>query len=367
VHYGCQLFATVSKAISVGRDGRPGGSCDGEHLIVKVAFDSRPVSDPEGVGRYSRCLLAALCDTAAAGDQIVQTNRPSALARARGADVFHSPWMDGAMLHSTCPSVVTIHDLAALKRRSEHLRGGLRLRLRHLAVQRAALVIVPTEAVARDAVAHLRLAREQVVVIPEAADCAMYPRGPRDVAAARSRFALPERFLVWVGGLRHPDPGKHIVKLAAAPRQMPLVMVGSTRPWAHKLPGGVILTGQVSDEQLAAIYSAAHALVLSSTDEGFGLPAVEALACGTPVVACDTPALREVLGERATFVAPGDMRALVAAAQTAQRPAPAPPPWSWEDAARATWGVYARAAAAAGASKRPARLGGGTRSSFEPL
>jgi glycosyltransferase involved in cell wall biosynthesis len=321
---------------------------------VKVAFDSRPVSDPDGVGRYSRCLLAALRETMATSDQIVEAHRPSALARSRGADVFHSPWMDGAMLHSPCPMVVTIHDLAALKRRSEHLRGGLRMRLRHLAVQRAVSVIVPTEAVARDAVAHLGLERERVVVIPEAADATMYQRSAGEVAAVRSRFALPERYLVWVGGLRHPDPGKHIAKLAAAPRELPLVLVGPTRPWAHELPD-VILTGQVSDEHLAAIYSGAHALVLSSRDEGFGLPAVEALACGTPVVACDAPALREVLGERATFVAAGDMQGLIEAAQAARRPAPAPPPWSWQEAARATWGVYA-STAGAGAARAPTRV-----------
>jgi glycosyltransferase involved in cell wall biosynthesis len=313
---------------------------------MRVAFDSRPVSDPDGVGRYSRCLLAALRDTVANTDQILETHRPSALARSRSADIFHSPWMNGAMLHSPCPMVVTIHDLAALKRRSEHLRGGLRLRLRNLALQRAVSVIVPTEAVARDAVSHLKLERERVAVIPEAADAAMYPRGPQDVAAIRARFGLPERYLVWVGGLQHPDPGKHVAKLAAAPRELPLVLVGSTRPWAHELPD-VILTGQVSDEQLAAIYSGAHALVLSSTDEGFGLPAVEALACGTPVVACDVPALREVLGDRATFVAPGDMLGLIEGAQAARRPAPRPPAWSWRDAARATWGVYAQTAAAA--------------------
>jgi glycosyltransferase involved in cell wall biosynthesis len=313
---------------------------------MRVAFDSRPVSDPDGVGRYSRCLLAALRDTVANTDQILETHRPSALARSRSADVFHSPWMNGAMLHSPCPMVVTIHDLAVLKRRSEHLRGGLRLRLRNLALQRAVSVIVPTEAVARDAVSHLKLERERVAVIPEAADAAMYPRGPQDVAAIRARFGLPERYLVWVGGLQHPDPGKHVAKLAAAPRELPLVLVGSTRPWAHELPD-VILTGQVSDEQLAAIYSGAHALVLSSTDEGFGLPAVEALACGTPVVACDVPALREVLGDRATFVAPGDMPGLIEAAQAARRPAPRPPAWSWHDAAHATWGVYAQTAAAA--------------------
>jgi glycosyltransferase involved in cell wall biosynthesis len=312
---------------------------------VNVAFDSRAVSDPNGVGRYSRCLLEALRETAAASDELVETDRPSATVRSRNPDVFHSPWMDGAMLHSPCPMVVTIHDLAALKRRSEHLRTGLRLRLRHLAVQRAVSVIVPTEAVAGDAVAHLRLERERVVVIPEAADASMYPRTQQEVAATRARFALPERYLVWVGGLQHPDPGKHLAKLAATHRELPLVLVGPTRPWAHELPD-VILTGQVSDEQLSAIYSGAHALVLASEDEGFGLPAVEALACGTPVVACEVPALREVLGERATFVAPGDMDALIAAAQTARRPAPSPLPWTWKDAARATWGVYARAMAA---------------------
>jgi glycosyltransferase involved in cell wall biosynthesis len=309
---------------------------------VKVAFDTRAISDPNGVGRYSRCLLKALRDTAAPGDEVLETDRPSATARSRRADVFHSPWMTGAMLHSPCPTVVTLHDLAVLKRRSEHLRTGLRLRLRHLAVQRAASVIVPTQAVAADAVTHLRLERERVVVIPEAPDASMYPRPAQEIAAARARFALPERYLAWVGGLRHPHPGKHIAELAATPRELPLVLVGPAGPWARELPN-VILTGQVSDDHLAAIYSGAHALVMPSEAEGFGLPAVEALACGTPVVACESPALREVLDERATFVAPGAIRELIEVAQDAERPAPPPPLWSWEDAARATWGVYARA------------------------
>lgn len=322
---------------------------------MKVAFDSSPVSDPHGVGRYARCLLDALRSTAPAGDEVLEIPSPSASARSRSAQVFHSPWMDGAMLRSPCPTVVTLHDLAAVKRRSEHLRASLRLRLRHLAVQRAARVIVPTEAVARDAVNHLRLERERVVIIPEAADAAMYPRPAHEVQAVRRRFALPERYLMWVGGLQHPDPAKHIAKLAATPRELPLVLVGPTSPWAHELPD-VILTGQVSDEHLAALYSGAHALLLSSEDEGFGLPAVEALACGTPVVACEAPALREVLGKRATFVAPGDMMELIEAAQTANRPAPPPPTWSWHDAARATWDVYQRAMACAGEARSAPRI-----------
>jgi glycosyltransferase involved in cell wall biosynthesis len=315
---------------------------------VKVAFDSRPVTDPRGVGRYSRCLLQALRETADPHTEILETHRP------RSADVFHAPWMEGAMLHSPCPMVVTLHDLAALKRRSEHLRTDVRPRLRQLAVQRAERVIVPTKALAQDAFARLGLEPDRVVVVPEAPDAIMYPRPPLQIAEARARFTLPERYLVWVGGLEHPDPSKHIAELAATPRELPLVLVGPTRPWAHELPN-VALTGHVSDEHLAAIYSGAHALVVPSEDEGFGLPAVEALACGTPVVACEVPALREVLNERATFVQKGDMNALIVAAEGASRPAPPPPPWTWQDAARATWQVYEHAVAHAASPRTSVR------------
>lgn len=132
---------------------------------MRVAFDSRPSADPRGVGRYARCLLQALRDTGETRGEIVETHRP------RHADVYHAPWMQGAMLHSPCPMVVTIHDLGALTRASERLRGGgIHLRLRHLAVQRATHVIVPTEALAHEAVAQLGFEREHVVVIPEAPD-----------------------------------------------------------------------------------------------------------------------------------------------------------------------------------------------------
>jgi glycosyltransferase involved in cell wall biosynthesis len=324
---------------------------------VRVAFDGRPVSDPNGVGRYTRCLLKALRRTAAAGDELVETHRPSSTLRAGAPDLLHSPWIAGAMLHPPCPLVVTIHDLAKLKRPSERLRPGLRLRLRHLAVQRAACVIAPTEAVAQDAVTHLHVERERMLVIGEAADTVMYRRTPKEIAALLSRLGLPERYLLWVGGLQQPDAARQLAKLAATRRELPLVLAGPTRPWAHELQD-VTLTGQLADDDLAALYSGAHALVLPSHHEGFALPAVEALACGTPVVACDVPALREVLGSRAAFVAPGDLRALIDAAEGARRPAPPPLPWSWDDAARATWEVYARAIAPAPRARpRPAGRG----------
>jgi glycosyltransferase involved in cell wall biosynthesis len=303
---------------------------------MRVAFDSRAAGDSRGIGRYVRCLLEALRATGGE-NELVEGHR------ARGVDAYHSPWLDGASLRCGCPQVVTLHDLVPLKRPAEYLRTGVRFRLRYLAAQRAARVIVPTEAVAGDVVARLRIDRSRIAVVPEAPASAMRPRPDGEVSKVRSRYGLPAEYLLWVGGLEHPDPRKRVAALAAAPRSLPLVLVGKTRPWAHELPD-VLLTGQVPDDELAALYAGARALVLPSDDEGFGLPAVEALACGTPVVACDVPALREVLGERATFVERDDLAGLLARAASASRPAPEPPPWSWEDAARATWSVYAEAA-----------------------
>jgi alpha-1,3-rhamnosyl/mannosyltransferase len=308
---------------------------------MKVAFDSRPASDPRGIGRYARSLLAALHDEAdRRGGTIVETSRP------RRVDVFHSPWIDGAPLRPRIPSVVTLHDVVPLKRRGEYLRSGLRFRMRYLAVERAHRLIVPTQAVADDALELLNLTAEYVHVVHEAPDRAFSPRDSDAVAAVRRRYDLPEQFLVWVGGLRHPDPRKRVAAMADTPRDLPLVLVGDAGQWAKELDG-VILTGSVDDDELAAIYTGAHALVFPSDDEGFGLPAVEALACGTPVAACDLPALREVLEDRATFVACDDLEALMRAAVAARRPAPAPPRWTWDDAARATWDVYEAAAAGA--------------------
>lgn len=315
---------------------------------MRVAFDSRPSAELGGIGRYARCLLRALQATKRERSEILETHRP------RHADVFHAPWMQGAILRSPCPMVVTLHDLAALKRRSEHLRMASLPYLKHLAVQRATNVIVPTKAVAGDAVARLGLDERQITIIPEAPDPAFQRRSEQRIAAARARFGLPERYLLWVGSMQRPDPRKPIAKLAATPRQMPLVLVGSAGPWTREL-AGVKLTGKVSDDDLAAIYSGAHALLMPSAEEGFGLPCVEALACGTPVAAFDLPALREVLHERATLVEPGDLRGLIKAAEALNRPAPRPPLWSWEDAGRATWRVYDRAVAGGGPAFAPVR------------
>ena len=298
---------------------------------MKVAFDSRPAKDSRGIGRYARCLLAAL--TELGRGEIVEAHQP------RRCDIYHSPWLAGALLRSPVPTVVTLHDLIPLKRRGEYLRSGRRFRMRYLAVQRAVRVIVPTNAVADDAIKTLGIPAERIVVVGEAAAASFTPRPQSEINAIRGRFALPAEYLLWVGGLRSPDPRKRVAALVRARRRLPLVLVGDAGAWAHELPD-VTLTGMVSDDELAAIYSGAHALVFPSDDEGFGLPPVEALACGTPVAACDVPAVREALDGRVPLSHVDDLDGLVAAAEAAHRPAPAPFARTWADAAEETWQVY---------------------------
>jgi hypothetical protein len=184
---------------------------------VRIAFDSRPGADAHGIGRYTRCLLAALRQTAAEGTEIVETHRPYA-GRGRRVELFHTPWMEGAVLRSPCPMVVTLHDLDALTRRSERLRrGGMHMRLRHLALQRATHVIVRSDAMAQDALIKLGLEHERIVVIPHAPDpTAWLP--PSDDSAWSWEDVARATWQVYERALSEP-PRPFISRPPAASRQ----------------------------------------------------------------------------------------------------------------------------------------------------
>lgn len=307
---------------------------------LRVAVDARALERPalaeRGIGRYVRCLLDAL------GDRVVPVRK----GRAR-ADVIHSPSIDGVSLRPGAPLVVTLHDLVPLKHPETYLRTGLRHRIRYAAVKRAQRVIVPSRAVASDAERLLQIGQDRLHVVHEA------PAPAFRQAERPARLELPERFLLWVGGLDPPDPRKRVEVLAQAVRRrdgLPLVLAGRTGPGARALAahGRVLLTGRVSDEELAGLYTAAEALVFPSEEEGFGLPPVEALACGTPVAAFAGGAVAETLADEpaARLVEPGDVDALVEAAEALAGTRAEPPRRTWEDVAAETWAVYEEAAGA---------------------
>lgn len=335
---------------------------------MRVAFDARVLDDPSlaerGIGRYAASLLAALLDSGRDVVPLRGLRRPPAPRRAAellehallardvrrtGADVLHSPAIDLTTTRPGVPYVVTLHDLVPLKQPERYLRSGLKHRLRYAAVRRATRVVVPTEAVARDCERLLTVDRERIAVVAEAAAEIFRPvADPRPLLA---RFRLPEHFLLWVGGLDPLDPRKGLAPLARAvdaPGGPSLVLVGRVGPEAADLAASehVLLTGRASDEELAALYTAADVLVLPSEEEGFGLPAAEALACGTPVAAYAIDAMRELHGARAgvALVEPGDAAALLDAAGALAGTRVDPPSRGWTDVARETWAVYEDAA-----------------------
>lgn len=335
---------------------------------MRVALDLRALADPalagRGIGRYAHELAAALARLPSIEvAELTGLRRPPAPtrvaelwehvllgrdARRSGAQLLHSPSIDRVTARAGMPSVVTLHDLVPLKRPERYLRTGLKHRLRYTAVRRATRVIVPSHAVARDARALLGL--ERVDVVAEAPAAVFQPAA--DPRADLARIAPPERYLLWVGGLDPPDPRKGLAALVervARGDTPPLVLAGRFDAAGRRLAvdGRVLLAGRVSDHELAALYTAADALVLPSEDEGFGLTAHEALACGTPVAAYAIPALREELaGEPAVrLVPPGDVDVLLAAAQELAAPgagSPAAPRRTWGDVARETAAVYER-------------------------
>jgi glycosyltransferase involved in cell wall biosynthesis len=284
-------------------------------MPIRAAFDARVLERPElaerGIGRYAACLLDAYAEAGLPVTPLRNLRRPPAPARfaeafehlllARdvkraGTDVLHQPSIDYASLRPGAPLVVTVHDLVPLKR--------------------------------------------PAVFRPVA-----------DPRAALGRLNLPGRFVLWVGGLDPPDPRKGVAALVNAVARRdgpPLVLAGRVDAEAEHLavPGRVLLAGRVTDDELAALYSAADALVFPSAEEGFGLPPVEALACGTPVAAFASAALGETLAgaQGAVLVEPGDLDALLDAAASLTGTRAAAPPRSWADVARETWAVLEQAA-----------------------
>jgi glycosyltransferase involved in cell wall biosynthesis len=201
--------------------------------------------------------------------------------------------------------VVTIHDLSYLRVPETVSTASARYReLVPRSLRRAALVVADTQAVADEIVDEYRLAPDRIRAIPLGVDPAWFAAaaGPAPPAS----LSLPARYLLFVGTL---EPRKDVATLLAAFRQLrseepatpPLVLVGPAG-WGPALDmaglsaADVRQLGYLDTATLRAVVAHASALCFPSLYEGFGLPPLEALAAGVPVVASDIPAVREVIG-----------------------------------------------------------------------
>jgi glycosyltransferase involved in cell wall biosynthesis len=281
--------------------------------------------------------------------------------RQDSCDVFHSP--TGTLpLWSPCPTVVTIHDLfAAIEPRWFRPRIGRQLRLtQRRAARTANRVVAVSERTRCDLVERYQVAPEHISVVYNGVDHSRFHPMEVDAQAVAHRFRVPYPFILCVGSLM---PWRNAPRLLRAASRLGfgLLFVGrdiwGTDPtqriaaehgwsWAR-------FAGYVADADLPELYAAASVFAYPSLYEGFGIPPVEAMACGTPVVASTSGALPEILGDAALLVDPRDESALADALQAAaadhgelrRRGIERAARYRWDTAASQTWEAYLTAAA----------------------
>jgi glycosyltransferase involved in cell wall biosynthesis len=224
--------------------------------------------------------------------------------------------------------VVTIHDLAfrLMPETAPHAVPWWR-RAVERAVTRSARVIVPSSATKRDLVALYGIDDRRVVVIPLAVDHARYrPPDADAVAGVRARFGLPERYALFLGLDRRKNLATALDAFERLPRSgRPTLVIAGARPWepdgrdptddalasaAPEVRAGVVRLGYVPEHLKPALVGGAAALVYPSRHEGFGLPVLEAMAAGTPVVASNVSSIPELTGGAALLVDPEDPAAI---------------------------------------------------------
>jgi glycosyltransferase involved in cell wall biosynthesis len=226
--------------------------------------------------------------------------------------------------------VATIHDMIPLlwpqwvtyKHRLVVMAAYARLR------RQADCIITPSEATKADVVNHLHISPQRIVVIPWGCEARFQPHGnPEHLAAVQQRYRLPAQYLLFVGTL---EPRKNLITLLHAyarlraeghAKDVKLVIAGRMG-WLYAdifaavrtlaLDTEVIFTGFVHDTDLPALYRGAHLLVFPSLYEGFGLPILEAMASGVPVVTSTTASMPEVAGDAALLVDPHQPEAIAA-------------------------------------------------------
>jgi glycosyltransferase involved in cell wall biosynthesis len=293
--------------------------------------------------------------------------------RRAGIDMLHSPYWSNPFW-SPWPTVVTVHDVIQLVMPEYRVlpRQRVYFGIVTRALRRATAVITVSECSRRDVIRTIGIPPERVYTVENAYPPGLKPeRDPTRLDAVRARFGLGEPFVLYLGA---NDLRKNLGRLIRAYGALPanlresyqLVVAG--RQWPHDHPlypdprrvveelglgDRVVFTGGVPEEEKAALLSAATVFAFPSLYEGFGLPVLEAMACGTPVLTANSSSLPEVTGDAALLVNPLEVAAIAAGlaevlesperrADLAERGLKRAQRYSWDQMAERTVEVYKR-------------------------
>lgn len=297
-----------------------------------------------GIGRFSRSLIAHLPDglniTYSPSNYANRTHltgqrtsfhrlshffehllltQMKPLRAARSADLVHCLSFFGPLAVKKRPIVCTIFDMAYfdLPQQTDSFWGSYARRMMPIFAAKAAAVVTISQVSKTRIHAHLGLPLEKIHCI--------YPGvsfKPTPSDSIRHKYRLPERFALYSGSWAASKNLETLIR-AASLYQIPVVMTGTAHSaatdvtrLAHELAAPITFVGHVSDTDLAALYTQARVLVLPSWYEGFGLPLLEAIACGTPVIAADIPVLREIGKDNVFYFPPAEVDALGTAIKT---------------------------------------------------
>lgn len=331
---------------------------------MKIGFDISPLIGGHagrGTGTYTRNLLKSL-EKESHASNIIQFSKQIPPQ----ADIIHYPYFDPFFLtlsfRQPKPFVVTVHDLIPLVHK-EHfpvgLRGELKWNIQRRLVVRAKAIITDSFSSKKDIVDILQYPDERVHVIYLAPGKEFSPQNKEDIHAVMKKYKLPKTYVLYVGDINW---NKNIPTLiqAVAHINVPLVLVGkafldetlSEMKEIHETMNKtnsndlIYKLGYVSDNELAALYSGAAVCVQVSLAEGFGLPVLESMACGTTVVVSSRSSLAEIAGP-SIVINPDDYMSIASGIKEAlKRPVAKhlltawASKYSWKETAKQTLEVY---------------------------
>lgn len=240
---------------------------------------------------------------------------------------FHSHFLFSPLL-APCRCALTIHDITPLKfPQADPAFTAYVARTLPAFIRRACVIMVDSEWTKKDLMGYLSVPEEKIQVVYLGVEDRFHPKQPEIVAEFAHRLKLPERFILWVGTTR---PTKnvptliqafaHLKRHAKVPHKLVLTRGPAIQDRRilssieqNQLESEVIFLDAIAEEEMPLLYNAAEIFVFPSLNEGFGLPPLEAMACGTPVVCSNAASLPEVVGDAAIQIDPYDTMNLAAA------------------------------------------------------